>query len=213
LMLLVYTATVLIPFPPFDQHFTSPLVSLLIPFIVEGLRVIFESRRRWIAPLVFATPILALTGIGRDAWEYSRDPEWQLSSYKEVASTIERNSGRDDVVLSLWPGYVFESGRSYFANLENNWGYGIMRRTTAETRARYHIVSNDDVVRSLANRVPALFVMGESTNQWTSEYYDQLSPAEIQRLETSINSNYVLVREIDRVKVYRRRSTQNLDPT
>jgi Dolichyl-phosphate-mannose-protein mannosyltransferase len=206
LMLLFYTATALIPFPPFDQHFTSPLVPMLIPFIMEGLRVIFESRRRWVAPLIFATPILALAGIGRDAWEYSRDPEWQLSSYKEVASTIERNSGPDDVVLSLWPGYVFESGRRYFPGLENNWGYGIMRRTTAETRARYHIVSNDDVVRSLANRVPALFVMGESTNQWTSEYYDQLSPAEIQHLETSIDSNYVLVQEIDRVKVYGRRS-------
>ena len=213
LMLLVYTATVLIPFPPFDQHFTSPLVPLLIPFIVEGLRVIFESKRRWIAPLVFATPILALAGIGRDAWEYSRDPEWQLSSYQEVASIIERNSSRDDVVLSLWPGYVFESGRRYFPSLENNWGYGIMRRTTPETRVRYHIVSNDDVVRSLNNGIPALFVMGETTNQWTSEYYDQLSPAEIQHLETTINSNYVLVREIDRVKVYRRRWTRNLDPT
>ena len=88
-----------------------------------------------------------------------------------------------------------------------------MRRTTPETRVRYHIVSNDDVVRSLNNGIPALFVMGETTNQWTSEYYDQLSPAEIQHLETSINANYVLVREIDRVKVYRRRSTQNLDPT
>ncbi len=44
LMLLVYVATASIPFPVFDQYFTSPLLPFLVVFIAEGLRVAFRFR-------------------------------------------------------------------------------------------------------------------------------------------------------------------------
>ena len=39
LMLLVYIVTAAIPFPMFDQYFTSPLLPFMVVFIAEGLRV------------------------------------------------------------------------------------------------------------------------------------------------------------------------------
>src|SRR2546426_143069 len=44
-MLVVHTATALIPFPPYDQYFVSPLVPFLVPFLAEGLRVTFQAGR------------------------------------------------------------------------------------------------------------------------------------------------------------------------
>jgi len=208
LMLVVYSATALIPFPPFDQHFSSPLVPLLMPFVAAGVQVLWSSGRRWFVALAIAVPLLFVTGIGRDAWQYSREPGWQLSGYHGVADTIEAHTSPDDVVLSFWPGYVFESGRQYFPGLENNWGYTIMKNTSAADRARYHIVSNDDIVEALSKRTAALVIPFPSKAVWIKQYYDNLSPAEQQDFEKALSDNYVPVSTVDSVSVYRRRGPQ-----
>src|SRR5208337_4725652 len=112
LMLLLYLVTIgmsLIPAP--DQYFNSPLVPFLIPFIAEGLRVTFGSGTTWMVALAIMAPIFFVHEVNTGATEWAGYPWAPLASYRRVTHTIEANSNADDVVLSLWPGYVFEAGR------------------------------------------------------------------------------------------------------
>ena len=57
LMVVVYTAAALVPFPPYDQYFDSPLVPFLLPFVAEGLRVVSHLQRRWLVLLGLFAPL------------------------------------------------------------------------------------------------------------------------------------------------------------
>jgi hypothetical protein len=207
LMLLVYSTTALIPFPPVDQHFNSPLVPLLIPFVAAGVQVLSSSGRRWLALLAVTLPVLFVTGIGRDVRQYSRDANWKLSAYHNVAEAIKAQTSPDDVVLSFWPGYVFESGRRYFPALENNWGYTVMKITSPADRAQYHIVSNDDVVNAISKRTATLLILLSFKAELMTQYFDNLSPAEKSDFDKALSDNYVPVSTVDNVLIYRRRAS------
>lgn len=67
LMLVVYTATAFLPFPPADQYFESPLVPFLIPFVAEGLRVTFRAGTKWMVFAAALAPLLFLHDVRRGA--------------------------------------------------------------------------------------------------------------------------------------------------
>ena len=200
-MLVVYIATALIPFPPYDQYFVSPLVPFLIPFLAEGLRVTFLAGTRWVVLLAVIAPVFFFAEPNREALAHAPEPYWQLSSYWKVAETIETHSRPDEVVLAFWPGYVFESGRRYFPGLEDHMVYRITTRIGPEARARYHVGSNDQIMHAISTRAVNLLVVGA----WMKEFYGNLSPAEIQAFHAAVDANYLLVSKIDDIEVYRRR--------
>ena len=68
-------------------------------------------------------PILFFYGLKREAAEYAPAPNQQISSFRRVTEVLEANSQEKDVVLSIWPGYVFEAGRQYFPGSENQFNY------------------------------------------------------------------------------------------
>jgi Dolichyl-phosphate-mannose-protein mannosyltransferase len=201
LMLVVYSMTVLLPFPPYDQHFVSPLVPLTMPFVAEGLRVIFRAGKKPLIALALAIPILFCFEIERESARNSWHPIWQLSNYREVTKIVEDNSSSNDVVLSFWPGYVFESGRRYFPNLEDHFVYRIMNKISAEERVRYHVISKDQIMRAITGRETGLLII----HPWILEYYHDLSPLELQEFHQAVDANYSLISSINEVDIYRRR--------
>jgi len=201
LMLAGYTATALIPFPPFDQYFTSPLVPFLLPFVAEGLRLTLVSWKRWVALAVLAAPLLLPGEISKEALANSGYPWCQLSSYRKVAEVIQANSRPDDVVLSSWPGYVFESGRRYFPGTENQFVFRVTTRISPGARARYHLVSKDQILIAASAGATRTLVIGP----WMNECYDDLSPSEVRQFHAAVNSNYSLIYHTEDVAVYRRR--------
>jgi Dolichyl-phosphate-mannose-protein mannosyltransferase len=204
LMLMVYLATVLLPFPPYDQHFVSPLVPLTIPFVVEGLRGTLQAGRKRVIALALAAPILFAIEVGRETARNSWHPVWQLSSYREVTKVVEANSSPDEIVMSFWPGYVFESGRRYVPGLENHFVFRVMTKISPEEGARYHVISKDKVMRAIIDREPGLLII----HPWILEYYHDLSPSELQDFHAAVEANYSLVSSISNVEIYRRISTQ-----
>ena len=208
LTLTVYTVTALIPFPPYDQYFDSPMVPFLVPFVAEGLRLAFRRGIAWVAVLAVVAPILFWTEIPRLSPNgiFGRPRSygaWELAPYRKIAETIEANSHPNDVVLSFWPGYVFESGRQYFPGLEDHLVYRIMSRISPEERARYHVAGKDQIMTALSARAAGVIVMAPA--EWMAEYDYNLSPEEIKSFQASLESGYSRVSEIDDVKIYRRR--------
>jgi dolichyl-phosphate-mannose-protein mannosyltransferase len=200
LMLAVYTVTALIPFPPYEQYFTSPLIPFLVPFMTEGLRVALMSWRRGVGLLVLTVPVFFSGEIRRETLTNSYPPWCQLSSYGKVVEAIKANSRPGDVVLSFWPGYVFESGRRYFPGLTDHFVYRITSRIGSESRSRYHVVSKDQVTNAVSTAAVNMLIIGA----WMGDYYENLSPSEIQKFHAAVNANYSLVSKIDDVAVYRR---------
>jgi Dolichyl-phosphate-mannose-protein mannosyltransferase len=201
LMLLVYTVTSLIPFPVFDQYFTSPLLPFLVVFIAEGLRVIFRYQN--VSPVLLAVlaPVLFFYGLKREAAEYAPAANQQISSFRKVTAVLEANSRENDVVLSIWPGYVFEAGRPYFPGSENQFNYDIGYKISPEARRRYHLLSKEEVIEGLSTRAMDVYISS------TSKYYLEatMSPGELQAFRAALNANYALVGGSDGVEVYRRR--------
>jgi hypothetical protein len=200
LMLVVYLTTVLLPFPPYDQHFVSPLVPLTIPFVAEGLRVTLRAGRKRVIALALAAPILFAVEIGKESTRNSWHPVWQLSSYHEVSRIVEGNSSSDDVVMSFWPGFVFESGRRYFPGLEDQFVYRVINKISPEERDRYHVISKDQIMRAITGRETSVLII----HPWILEYYHELSPRELQEFHEAVEANYSLIGNITSVEIYRR---------
>jgi len=202
LMLVVYLVTIgmsLIPAP--DQYFNSPLLPFLIPFIAEGIRVTFRSSTKWVLTLAILMPIFSFYEVKTGAVEWAGYPWAALASYQRVTQAIEANSNPEDVVLSLWPGYVFESGRQYFQGAEDHFNYAIAKRISPEARSRYHVIFSDEITQAVSSRAVTLLVT--DPNIW---HYDALlSPQELKAFRSVVNTNYERVDVIDGVEVYRRR--------
>ncbi len=202
-MLITYSAAALINFPTWDQYFDGPLVPLLLPFVAEGLRVSLGLKKKQVLALAMLASVLVLAEVRRDARVYLKEGEWSLSSYRRVTEAIEANSRPGDLVLSFTPGYVFESGRRYSLGLTNDVVYRIMSRINPEEKSRYHVVSKEQILQSIAARAPKVIVTGR--RRCMAEYYANLSPEDVQALHAAVNDNYSQVSVIDAVEVYRRR--------
>jgi hypothetical protein len=201
IMLVVYTITSVIPYPVYDQYFTSPLLPFLVVFVAEGLRVILRLGKSGAVVLAIAIPFLFYSGIKGEIEEYSSPPAMRLSSYRKVAEVIEANSSANDVVLSFWPGYVFESGRQYFPGSENHFNYLVGYKISPEARTRYHILSKQEVTNAISTRAADIFV-----STWNGYHlFSSMTPAEFVAFRAALQANYALVGSVDRVGVYRRR--------
>ena len=205
LLFLAYTLVALIPFFPYDQYFTSPLVSFLVPFIAVGWSTVFSYGRKWLIVLAVVAPLLVAQGIRRESWEYSRAPIWQIPEFRKVTSAITTNSSPHDVVLSFWPGYVFESGREYLPGMEDQFSYRIINLINPEARAKYHLIAAEQIIEAVSNRMPAVLVIAPPKSQLMRELYANFSANEITALQTAVHDNYSLVTNVDDVEIYRQK--------
>jgi hypothetical protein len=127
--------------------FRQPLVPFLICFVAEGLRVLFEHRKRWVVALAVIAPILMVRDIRIIPSEYSNERFLPIPEYRQVARIIEANSPPRGRVISFRPGYIFESGRQYFLGSENQ--YAIDVGSSPQVRAKYHLVSSDELLPAM----------------------------------------------------------------
>jgi len=201
LMLLVYVATASIPFPVFDQYFTSPLLPFLVVFIAEGLRVSMRFRTVTVLALAVILPILFFRGLKSEAAEYAPGAYQQLASFRAITEVVEANSRESDVVLSIWPGYVFASGRQYLPGSENQFNYDVANKISPEERKQFHVLSTSEVIDAISSNVVSIFIT------YGSKYYFEatMSPAQLQTFHAALDTNYNLVGARDGVEVYRRR--------
>jgi len=195
LMMAVYSATALIPIPTWAQYYDAPLLPFLIFFIAEGIRIAFQASWKWALVLGILVPFFCwrntLSEVG------VRLP---LQSYHQVAEIVRANSSPNAVVLSIWPGYVFESGRKCFPGGENEFGYMASERLSPEVRERYHLISREEVLRALSAGVPDVFI-ADSLRR-----YVPMSDVEYQAIENAVNANYSLVRKVDDAPIYRKKT-------
>jgi len=79
--------------------------------------------------------------------------------------------------------------------------YRVLNKISAEERARYHVVSKDQIMRAITGRQTGLLII----HPWILEYYHDLSPRELQEFHEAVDANYSLVSSVTGVDIYRRR--------
>ena len=116
-MLAVYTATAIIPFPPYDQYFTSPMVPFLLPFVAEGLRVALLPWRA-LAKFCCVSLFCSFSSDLQSKLLMDINPCWHLSSYRVVGEAVKANSRPDAVAFLSWSCRRFGSGREERPGME-----------------------------------------------------------------------------------------------
>lgn len=87
-------------------------------------------------------------------------PNWGISAISAVSRAIDEQIRPGERVMSLWPGYVFQSKAEPYAGLENNSATYFADRLTPAEQARYHILSPRRIEADIAAHVPRLVVVG-----------------------------------------------------
>jgi hypothetical protein len=201
LMFAVYSATALVPYPVFNQYFTSPLIPFLVCFMAEGLRITLNRTGKAASVLLIVIPVLFLHGLRGEILLYSGSPQNQLAFYRKVARAIEAGSRPDAVVISLWPGFLLDSGRRYYPGSDDHFNYVLADRISAPERRRYHLISTEDVVNAVSGGKVDMFLSAPYRTLLESS----MSPREAIAFKSGLDTHYRLVNRFDGVKIYRKR--------
>ena len=85
---------------------------------------------------------------------------WRIAAIVSVSQAIDERIRPGERVLSLWPGYIFQSTAQPYSGLENNSGTSLAGRLSPAEQARYHMLPPSALLADIAARLPRLVVLG-----------------------------------------------------
>jgi hypothetical protein len=156
--------TNLVPTPSYAQYFVT-----LIPFLavatVELIQVLDISgqvrRRRFLA---VAAIVLVLPA----AWSFhvvtaADSTELRISDVQAVSRAVDRVAHRGDLVLSFWPGFVYETDARQFPGLESDFApAGVANAHLSAARAaEYHMLSTAGMKQAINSHAVRVIVLGK----------------------------------------------------
>jgi hypothetical protein len=184
---LVHTAACLFPDPVYEQYFTGPLTPLLAPLAVAGLVNLADLLKRR-GPVLAAVLVLAciLSAVDLQGRKTGMDWKevWSFEHLGKVSAAIEARTEPDDMVLALWPGYVFESGRRYLPGLENHFAVGVSEKLTLDEKIRYHIAGKELILKALDEQHPTVVVLGAWMYELNTTIDQKYLPVILEEMDT-----------------------------
>jgi len=170
----------ILPTPPFVQYFCLCMPFLIVAAIcgtAEHFTSLRAAHPRW-AGLVAGVAIAAFvassapsfgrylfTGENVIGLNGSRDaPNWTLDKVTEVSKAIDQLAYPKEEIASFWPGYIFASKADPSPGFVNDFGWGIIRKLTADETAKYHIVTLTAIENAFGAHTPRIAVLGNQGN-------------------------------------------------
>jgi Dolichyl-phosphate-mannose-protein mannosyltransferase len=102
-----------------------------------------------------------ITGEGVPGLERVKDKEdWRVERILEVSRAIDQLSRPGDSVISLWPGYLFQTHTLPLPRLESDFSLPIAAKVPPELRRRYHVLTIAELDDEIANHRTQLVVLG-----------------------------------------------------
>jgi len=137
-------------------------------------------------------------GIPTVRWAHDKD-DWRQQRIIEVSQAIDQIARPGEIVASFWKGYIFQTQASPFPGLEADSGLPIAGKLTPEQRARYHILSWEQIQANFAAHVPRVVVV-----QNNQEHKSILVPEVMGDAAKSslLTNGYTLVRSIGDTSIY-----------
>ena len=167
---LVIIVVSLLPTPTFHQYF-----AIALPFLIPGAALLVwdaVQTRSAIAPAL-ALLVLYLLFLPYDLYRYtvtgkgvigilspSKAVNWRLDTVLEISRQLQQLSRPGELVLSFWPGYIFQTDAACVPGMENHSALYCSNKLTPGQRRMFHIPSNAGIEAGLARHSPCLVVLG-----------------------------------------------------
>jgi 4-amino-4-deoxy-L-arabinose transferase-like glycosyltransferase len=90
---------------------------------------------------------------------------WKIPEIRRVSAAIDEHADPGEEVLALWPGYIFGTHAEVVPGLETRSSLVAAAHISAESEARYRVVSADAVADMLREQRTRLFVLGHHTSR------------------------------------------------
>lgn len=84
--------------------------------------------------------------------------EWNLNRLSEVRRYIEKNTKQEDLLLSLWPGYLVGVDRPYLKRTENHFGLRTAEDLSEELRLKYRVKSVSDFSNDITQQKVSMVI-------------------------------------------------------
>ena len=201
----------ILPTPPYTQYFC-----LCMPFLIVSAVCSVNDYFGWLqfptgrlmatlacVGLLVSYFVLGCTGF-RDylftgnviGIKSSADaPNWTLERVREVSRAIDQVAAPEERIASFWPGYIFESKATPYPGFENNFGFSVSWELTPQERAKYHLISQEDLEAGIPAHVPRVVVLGNDLLR--------NDPRQSALEKSALQSNgYVLTRTIGDASIY-----------
>jgi hypothetical protein len=168
---LVLGVICILPTPPFVQYFCV-LLPFLILFAVTCLAAWSDRTQKRALACVAAVILFAGLALGllqrflltgyqvAGILDPAAAADWRISSVTAVSKAVDARIRPGEQVLSLWPGYLFQSQAMPSAGLETNAGTYLADRLTHEQQNRFHILSAAEIIQDITAGKPRLVVLG-----------------------------------------------------
>ena len=192
----------LTPIPHYEQYLTSPLTPFFVPLVGLGAQRLWERSRIVVATSCIVALFLSAFELNIETKASSLTRGWDLATYEDVTNYIRVHTTASDTILSLWPGYVFESGRKHLPGLENHFGILAARGLTPEQRQHYHIAGMDMIISAIEHKRPTMVIIGT----WVGPFFETLGDEGRQRVGGILSEHYRLTTQIGKVDIYERES-------
>lgn len=162
----------LLPTPTYQQYF-----AISIPFlIIDSMPVLidFYNRGHW-KKKVFIGFILLYSGTGFfEMYQFLYSgvnvpgigfsfaaSGWKIKTVRKVTKKLDELVDDREAIITWWPGYLLESKKAtILPGLENHFGIDVANKLTAEERAKYKIMSTDEVKKEISTNKVKLVLVG-----------------------------------------------------
>ncbi|MCB0335626.1 MAG: glycosyltransferase family 39 protein, partial [Bdellovibrionales bacterium] len=150
----------LLPTPSYVQYYCTLIPFLLCTCVVVASQLhMLSTQFRWIYWIVLIV-LFGLYGNSsyRDIIRYTRTGEgvigirseenaayWNVQEVTKVSQFVDRSIPADKELMSIWPGYLFETHAKPLPGLENHFGPRIAPQLTKLERQRYHVITLKEV--------------------------------------------------------------------
>lgn len=202
----------LLPTPAYIQYFGVLIPYLVIPCSMLICQIFANSshnilRRALASALIFLFGLSYMHSLPSDIERYTVTGERlmglvrankgdsnavsvsKLDSIRSVSRKIDELLPSGGVVLSMWPGYIFETKSFPLAGVENHFAADIAAKLPSHLHQRFHVMSKREMAQAIARRVPDAVVL--TPRNKTRNVSKALSSGE-----------YRLVSAVGRVKIY-----------
>lgn len=167
----------LMPTPSLVQYFCVCIPFLIVAVVCSVSALVDSMNERGTKRLIVGVSLMALVAFvsvsvadarsylvtGNNSYGIASREEavnWRIDTIVAVSRGIEEVLRPGEQVMSLWPGYIFQSHVDPYPGLENHTGLYVAPRLSPIQLSRYRIISRGQVEAEVDARRPQLFVVG-----------------------------------------------------
>jgi 4-amino-4-deoxy-L-arabinose transferase-like glycosyltransferase len=208
----VHTVACLFPDPVYEQYFTGPLTPLLAPLVMAGLlrlTGLLKKRGPVLVSVLSLAAILSVVDLQVRKTGMDWNEVWSFEHLGKVSEAIEAHTDPEDMVLALWPGYVFETDRQYLPGLENHFAIGVSEKLTLDEKIRYHVAGKELLLMVFEKKIPKEVILGA----WMYELNTTIEQHHLPILLEELTNNYQYAEAFGETKIlFRKPDSGTPDP-